>query len=341
MTAIRIDRDVLWEFIRQMDRETLFPMLNDAFELLPDDQLLELVSGYLDANKLQQNRAPETDLLKSVQKFAEASLAGTYYEGFNVNSRNFTVQSGGTIAWIDKFNRLLKKCIVQAGIDDPELVCQAFNTLFHLLDQIDECRENIIFFADEAGSWQVGVDWDQALPPWFKLLSATTEAEEYMERVLLMIGNHCRYHKDKFLPLALEAATAAQRTVMARAISSGFDNEFRQLQAKLLAAQKAQREKLATEARLHHLTSLIGQESKIWLEIEALIMSRNHRSYTEAVNLLLDLKALETISPKGDFETRLLQIRLANAGKRSLMRSLDRAGLRTPDPKGQAEQGSS
>jgi hypothetical protein len=26
---------------------------------------------------------------------------------------------------------------------------------------------DVIFFADEGGSWQVGVDWERVLPPWF------------------------------------------------------------------------------------------------------------------------------------------------------------------------------
>jgi hypothetical protein len=50
---------------------------------------------------------------------------------------------------------------------DPVDVCQAFEIIFGLLDHIDECLDDVSFFADEARSWQVGVDWNKVLPSWF------------------------------------------------------------------------------------------------------------------------------------------------------------------------------
>ena len=45
--------------------------------------------------------------------------------------------------------------------------------IFNLLDQIDQSSHDILFLADEGGSWEVGVDWENVLPAWFKVLSAT------------------------------------------------------------------------------------------------------------------------------------------------------------------------
>lgn len=67
----------------------------------------------------------------------------------------------------------------QAKKGNPAEVRQSFDIIFGLLDHIDECLEDILFFADEAGSWQVGVDWEKVLPAWFKVLSATVEPKEY------------------------------------------------------------------------------------------------------------------------------------------------------------------
>jgi hypothetical protein len=60
---------------------------------------------------------------------------------------------------------------------------QAFGILFGLLDHLDEGRDDIVFFADEGGAWLVGVDWKAVLPPWFKVLSATAQANEYTRRI--------------------------------------------------------------------------------------------------------------------------------------------------------------
>jgi hypothetical protein len=50
--------------------------------------------------------------------------------------------------------------------------------LFGLLNHIDKGRDDVIFFEDEGGAWQVGVDWARVLPVWFKVLAATAGPEE-------------------------------------------------------------------------------------------------------------------------------------------------------------------
>jgi len=46
--------------------------------------------------------------------------------------------------------------------------------------EIDRCERDVVFFADEAGSWQVGVLWDRVLPAWFRSMSPTTEAYRFV-----------------------------------------------------------------------------------------------------------------------------------------------------------------
>jgi hypothetical protein len=67
---------------------------------------------------------------------------------------------------------------------------EAFDVIFGLLDRIDECREDIVFFADEAGAWQVGVRCEKVLPPWLKVLSATAEPEEFAQRIVGPLKHH-------------------------------------------------------------------------------------------------------------------------------------------------------
>ncbi|HEY5913693.1 MAG TPA: hypothetical protein VJA21_24155 [Verrucomicrobiae bacterium] len=97
----------------------------------------------------------------------------------------------------------------------------ARDILFGLLDHIDECLDDVIFFADEGGSWQVGVDWAKVLPVWFKVLSSTAEPRDYAERITAMISRHYSYGRDKMLALARRTATPEQRKALGGALAGG------------------------------------------------------------------------------------------------------------------------
>ncbi|MHB8874023.1 MAG: hypothetical protein ACYC8T_10090 [Myxococcaceae bacterium] len=195
-----------------MDRR-LSPM--GAREIAMAHKAIELD---LDLKRLRPDneRATKASLLADVKAFEKASLAGEYYESFNVNSKNFMERSKGTTSWIAECRRLLDRCVGQAKTADPADVRQAFDIIFGLLDRIDECREDIIFFADEAGSWQAGVHWEKVLPPWFKVLSATAEPEEYAQRIVGLLKQHDDYGSAKMLAIARRVATPAQRQALSR-----------------------------------------------------------------------------------------------------------------------------
>ncbi len=53
---------------------------------------------------------------------------------------------------------------------------EGFEILFSLLHKIDESPDDIIFFADEAGEWQVGVEWEKVLAQAEKDFPADTQA---------------------------------------------------------------------------------------------------------------------------------------------------------------------
>ena len=145
--------------------------------------------------------------------FARASLAGDFYEEFRVDSTNDLTKSTGTLAWIAECNRLLDLCVAEVRSMDPSQSRQCFDTMFALLDEIEAGRD-IIVFADEAGSWQVWVDWQKVLPPWFKVLSATTTPEEYTSRVMHVVNHHCGHEGPMLLAEAREAATPAQQRAL-------------------------------------------------------------------------------------------------------------------------------
>ncbi len=186
---IEIDRDTLWSAVRTLGAEHVLCMLDAPSSFCPQPSCTKSSgSTSTRGDCAPAGRRRGRRLLADLKTFETASLAGDYYESFNVNSKNLTEKSRGTTGWIAECRRLLDRCVEQAKTADPADVCQAFGIIFGLLDRIDGGREDIIFFADEAGAWQVGVHWEKVLPPWFKILSATAAPEEYGLRIVGLLS---------------------------------------------------------------------------------------------------------------------------------------------------------
>jgi hypothetical protein len=217
---IQIDREKLRAEIRKLGNDRVFSMLDDAIELLPPAKLHKMVKKYIDLSRLrpEAEQVASPGLLADVKRFERASLAGKYYESFNVNSKNYMEKSAGTCAWISEHLRLLDRCVANAQKSKPAEVREAMDILFGLLDHVDECLDDVIFFADEGGSWQVGVDWVKVLPVWFKVLSATTEPSEYAARITSLLGRHYNYGRDKMIGIARRTATLDQRKAIRRSV---------------------------------------------------------------------------------------------------------------------------
>jgi hypothetical protein len=216
---MRIDRNNLRAAIRRLGNEYVYLMLDDAIELLPPSKLAELAGRYLDVKRLQASGPKHAGLLAEVKTFEKASRAGDYYESFAVNSKNYREVSGGTRAWIAECGRLLDCCVAATGKMNPAETCDAFETIFALLQHIDKGADDMVFFADEGGSWQVGVDWKKVLPAWLTCLSATAEPEEYTRRVVDVVDRFVKYDRDKLLTMAARKASAAQRKALAERTS--------------------------------------------------------------------------------------------------------------------------
>jgi hypothetical protein len=221
-TPVQIDREKFRAAVRKLGNEYIFSMLDEAIELLSQPQLQKIAKKYIDLERLRPDaaKAAKPSLLTEVKCFEKASLDGQYYESFDVNSRNCTQKSAGTCAWVADYLRLLDRCVINAKKSKPAEVREAMDILFGLLDHIDECRDDVIFFADEGGSWQVGMDWPSVLPVWFKVLAATAEPEEYAGRVTALLSNHCRHNLEKMLAIARRAATIEQRKALAKVKSA-------------------------------------------------------------------------------------------------------------------------
>ena len=203
MAGQQIDRDKLRAAVRRFGYEHTYHMLDTAIDLLGPSKLLTLVRRHIDdPSELLSDGRAEGDLLSDVEAFEKASLAGEYYESFSVNSKNYMEQSPGTVAWIADCRRLVGRCVAQQRKVEPVEVRQSFDLIFGLLEHIYRCLDDVIFFVDEGGSWQVGA------------LSATATPGEYAGRITSLLEHHYRRGSDRMLNIARKTATPEQRKAL-------------------------------------------------------------------------------------------------------------------------------
>lgn len=215
MSKDQINRAELRKFIRKLPNDTLFQILDRAIDLLPQLELSELIKDYIDPSHLRRTMSAEPlDLLTETECFFEASIQGDYFESFDVSSKNCTEKSRGTAAFIADFQRLISCCIVKASEGNFSEAREALKILFDLLSRIDTGRDDIIFFADEGGSYEVGVDWSSVLPVWFTCLAATATPIEFAHEAIEVIDNFDKFRREEHLVSAFNVASADQRDAL-------------------------------------------------------------------------------------------------------------------------------
>lgn len=215
-TSPAIDRAKLRAAVRRLGNEYVFYMLNDALDALPPAKLAEVVGQYIRLERLQPDAEGATSsrsLLDDVKAFDAAARRGEYYVSFAVNSKNCMEISKGTRAFIADCWRILDRCVAESSKGDPAQTREAFETIFELFRYIDEGHD-VIFFGDEGGSWQVGVDWRTVFPAWFRCLAKTAEPDEFARLVVDTVGEFERHARAKHLAVARKCATVAQRRAL-------------------------------------------------------------------------------------------------------------------------------
>lgn len=106
-----------------------------------------------------------------------------------------------------------------------------------------------------------------------------------------------------------------------------YTKERERLEAETRAAEKARLDREAAIAREKHLDSLVGREPRLWADVEALIDTKQPRSYDEAIKLLVSLRDLAARGRAGDFRLRIEALRQTHVRKPSFIDRLRKAGL--------------
>jgi hypothetical protein len=166
-----VDWEKLRRALRQMSRGQLLKVAERTIDLVPIETLEALVGDLVQVPILDEGQPGEASLPDEVDKFCEASLLGDYFDSFDVNSKNCLDRSQGTDAFIAEFDRVIRRCLGAAVGGSLIMAREAFERLFALLRRIDEDPDGVVFFADEAGSWQIPVDWRAVLPVYFRCVA--------------------------------------------------------------------------------------------------------------------------------------------------------------------------
>jgi len=214
MTSRITNLEMLRKALRGMPRGDLLIIAERAIELVPRATLKALVGDYAHVDDLAEASAPPNAFLDEVQTFHVDSLAGRYFEDFAVNSRNCTQHSQGTEAFIAEFKRLLRGGIAAVDSGQYEVARQAFELLFGLLRHIDEGHDDVIFFADEGGYWQLGVDWRSVFAAYSRCLAETATAADFATTVDHPIEDFVEHDRPQHLRTAHAVANAAQRATL-------------------------------------------------------------------------------------------------------------------------------
>jgi hypothetical protein len=75
-------------------------------------------------------------------------------------------------------------------------------------------RGGVVFFADESGSWQIGVDWRTALPAYFRCLAEGASGDEFACEVDRVISDFANYERPRHLTAARRVANAEQKAAL-------------------------------------------------------------------------------------------------------------------------------
>lgn len=208
------DLEKLRPQLRVLSRGDLLIIAERAAERMSGADLELILGDFMDIDALGDPQSHHAVLIEEVRRFHAESRDGRYFESFATNGKNFMERSRGTDAFIAEFDRLLRQCIRAVDVGQHSSARQAFELLFGLLRRIDEAHDDVVFFADEAGSWQVGVNWRKVFPAYFRCLAETGSAEEFAGTVDQVIRAFAEYERPWHLNTARSVATAAQQMAL-------------------------------------------------------------------------------------------------------------------------------
>jgi hypothetical protein len=123
--------------------------------------------------------------------------------------------------FVAEFDRLTRRCVcasemgIKHGGHDGfgHDVRDSFELLFALLQEIDRGNDNVVAFADNGSSADVGVNWRVVLPAYFKCLAETEAAspQAFARAADQVITEFARYDWVRYMDAARFVGNDAQQ----------------------------------------------------------------------------------------------------------------------------------
>jgi len=206
-----MDRARLAYHLAVKDEEQLRELVFAAFDVMTADQRHIVFGDDLETQDGPPEPLEGNVLLLEIERFHAASLAGSYYAPFNVNSKNYRDIPPKTAEWLNCMGDLLKSCCQLTAQGNHAHAISCLDLLFELIVSLD--RGDEIIYAEERGSWMIGASEQDYLDSYLTSLAATAEPEEFAEVAIdLMQPYTWKAHSAKLYATAVRVANKAQRT---------------------------------------------------------------------------------------------------------------------------------
>jgi hypothetical protein len=203
-----IDREKLAVRLRRVDRSELFIAIERALSLIPVEQLGQLLVRPRRVDEVLSDGEAPGCLVEAVRKFDQESRRHKYYEPFDVNWKNSNDVCKATEAWFAECERLFRACTKWAARGFHDEARAAFEAMFALVGRMND-GEDIVFFADEGGSYMLSVSWPGLLAAYSSCL-AEVEPEDFVGTVGGLIGEYAGYRSTECWAAVRAVASPAQ-----------------------------------------------------------------------------------------------------------------------------------
>ena len=178
-----MDKKILFNLLKKETKGELIKLLEAACCEMNASQTRR-VFGHV-VEKAKPKKAEGKKVQKEVNKFYKDSLAGKYYEPFDINSKNFMDMPEETEEWFENLNDHLLSSTQLSKQNDHLAAVDCFSLLYELIEKVENGED--IIFAHEYGMWMLPGDEKVYIKAYVLSLAATKSPEEYAKMTISII----------------------------------------------------------------------------------------------------------------------------------------------------------
>lgn len=172
--------------LEKKDKAEMLKLLENAYFNMNSDQR-QCVFGEALSKKIATTKLSIQDvneILDDISDFHKESKHGDYY---NADLKNPMDIPEETSEWCNKYGMYLDQTSQISIQGFHEIAIKCFRLLFDLIDNIGNEE---IFYADEAGSWMVGGDHEQAYKYYITSLANYCSPEDFVEHIIPLLESY-------------------------------------------------------------------------------------------------------------------------------------------------------